>query len=633
MIKEEKLPPLKIYQKKAWLEEYNKEPYKSIRQKVLDTFKDLVFIEEGHKYFLGDRELMCVSNMTHQFQEHFDPDVQAPLTYERNYNNPDSKYYHMTVDEIKEAWEKNSKHACQHGTERHEFSESIFHFMVGEYDRILPEFKDRLMKDEEGRDYFLAVKAKEIAAGKVYMDMPDCLIPILAETKVYNIEKEYAYSGTFDILFYYNAQLIGRNPDTSGLYVLDWKGLDVNTPILTTDGWKTMGTVAEGDYVYDENGNATKVVHTSEIHHNPCYEIKFDNNDTIIADEDHRWKVFINKRERIFSTKKLYDFVLTHEGKRTMYNIPKIQNMKGIDTDKTDLLIDPYVLGVWLGDGHSSCGMVTNMYDEIFDEIKKRGFEIGNDVSQGGAGKAKTRTIYKLSGLLRQYGLINNKHIPYEYLISSLEVKKEVLQGLMDTDGYYNPKRKRYVLSTTRIYQVSFCQELLSCLGIKSTLLKYTKKINGKKIECFDVAFWCEFYPFLKREIKVTPPKTDCRSFRNIVSITPVNTIPTRCIEVDSIAHTFCFGKGMIVTHNTNADLFKNFAGKTLLPPFDEMLDMPKSMYILQLNSYQMALEKIGLKVIARKLFWLLPDGTYQKIPLENITKKLNEALKEKGRK
>ena len=306
MIKEEKLPPLKIYQKKVWLEEYNKEPYKSIRQKVLDTFKDLVFIEDGHKYFLGDRELMCVSNMTHQFQEHFDPDVQAPLTYERNYDNPESKYYHMTVDEIKKAWEKNSKHACQHGTERHEFSESIFHFMVGEYDRILPEFKDRLMKDEDGRDYFLAVKAKEIAAGKVYMDMPDCLIPILAETKVYNIEKEYAYSGTFDILFYYNALLNHKPLTDSGLYVLDWK---------------------------------------------------------------------------------------------------------------------------------------------------------------------------------------------------------------------------------------------------------------------------------------------------------------------------------------TNADLFKNFAGKTLLPPFDEMLDMPKSMYILQLNSYQMALEKIGLKVIARKLFWLLPDGTYQKIPLENITKKLNEALKEKGRK
>lgn len=453
MIKEEKLPPLKIYQKKVWLEEYNKEPYKSIRQKVLDTFKDLVFIEDGHKYFLGDRELMCVSNMTHQFQEHFDPDVQAPLTYERNYDNPESKYYHMTVDEIKEAWEKNSKQACSHGTERHLFGEDLFHFMVGEYERISDDFKDRLMKDEDGRDYFLAVKAKEIAAGKVYMDMPDCLIPILAETKVYNIEKEYAYSGTFDILFYYNAQLIGRNPDTSGLYVLDWKGLDVNTPILTADGWKTMGTVAEGDYVYDENLKPTRILHTSEVHYNPCFRIEFQRGKirySVIADAEHRWKVsmpsFVGEYAvRVVTTKELY-------------------------------------------------------------------------------------SIYE--------------NVPYPAIIESP---------------------------------------------------------LGKIVIC---------------------------------NVEPTDTVPTRCIEVDSPTHMFMFGEmdKLTPTHNTNADLFKNFAGKTLLPPFDEMLDMPKSMYILQLNSYQMALEKIGLKVIARKLFWLLPDGTYQKIPLENITKKLNKALKEKGK-
>lgn len=444
MIKEEILEPLRIYQKKVWLEEYNKEPYKSIRQKVLDVFKDLVFIEEGHRYFVGARELTSVSVMTHTFQEHFDPDVMAPLTYERNYNNPESKYYHMTVNQIKKAWEKNSKQACNHGTERHEYAESIFHFMVGEYDKILPEFKERLMKDENGNDYFLAIKAKEIAAGKVYMDMPDCLIPILAETKVYNIEKEYAYSGTFDILFYYNAQLIGRDPSTSGLYVLDWKGLDVKTTILTTDGWKTMGTVQEGDTVFDENGKETKIIHTSEVHHNPCYMISFDNNESVIADEEHRWKVYINRDSYVFNTKELYHLVSS----------------------------------------------------EIPIEIKM-------------------------------------------------------------------------------------------------------------------------------------PPKSN-KDILHIKTIEPCETVATRCVEVDSKSHTFCFGEGMIPTHNTNADLFKNFGGKTLLAPFDEMLDMPKSMYVLQLNSYQMALEKIGLKVIARKLFWLLPDGTYQKIPLENITKKLNEALKEK---
>ena len=57
--------------------------------------------------------------------------------------------------------------------------------------------------------------------------------------------------------------------------MLDWKGLDVNTSILTADGWKTMGTVAEGDYVYDENLKPTRILHTSEVHYNPCFRIEF----------------------------------------------------------------------------------------------------------------------------------------------------------------------------------------------------------------------------------------------------------------------------------------------------------------------------------------------------------------------
>lgn len=222
-INEDSVEPLKIYQREVWLREYNREPYRSIRQKILDTFKDLVFIEDGHKYFLGDRELMCVSNMTHVFKEQFDADKIAPLTYAKHYNDPKSPYFGKTVEEIKEMWIKNSESACNHGSERHEFGESLFHFMVGEFDKICPEFKDRLKYDENGKPYFLAVAAKEVAAVKAYNDIPDCLVPILAETKVYNIEKDYAYSGTFDILFYYNAVLNGKSLNGNGLYVLDWK--------------------------------------------------------------------------------------------------------------------------------------------------------------------------------------------------------------------------------------------------------------------------------------------------------------------------------------------------------------------------------------------------------------------------
>ena len=49
-----------------------------------------------------------------------------------------------------------------------------------------------------------------------------------------------------------------------------------------------MKDLKENDIVYDKDGNETKILHKSEIHHNPCYKITFDNNDSIIADVDHR---------------------------------------------------------------------------------------------------------------------------------------------------------------------------------------------------------------------------------------------------------------------------------------------------------------------------------------------------------
>jgi hypothetical protein len=85
----------------------------------------------------------------------------------------------------------------------------------------------------------------------------------------------------------------------------------------------------------------------------------------------------------------------------------------------------------------------------------------------------------------------------------------------------------------------------------------------------------------------------------------------------------------VIFDYKTNKDLYKNFKEKKLLPPFHELLDMPCSLYKLQLSLYQLNLEQLGFKVIGRRLIWLLPDGTYDKIPLESYSEKLKKYLTE----
>ena len=208
-----------LYNKDKWLDIYDQSKYQDIRNKILTTFNGLVFVEEGHKYFLNGKEMECVSNVAHLFQEHIDTKKLATETYERNFNKPTSKYYQMSIDDIIESWKNISNEACSTGTNTHEFGESCFYYMIGQYDSILPNFKDRLT-DDGG---FKAIYPKEEAIVRFYEDIPRSIVPILAETKVYVEYGKAGYAGTFDILFYYDAELQGFTNTKSGLVIMDWK--------------------------------------------------------------------------------------------------------------------------------------------------------------------------------------------------------------------------------------------------------------------------------------------------------------------------------------------------------------------------------------------------------------------------
>lgn len=148
----------------------------------------------------------------------------------------------------------------------------------------------------------------------------------------------------------------------------------------------------------------------------------------------------------VMTTEEIKKFMDSHN--RESSKIPKIRNAKPINMPDADLPIDPYVLGGWLGDGASACGLITNINPEFWNEIKNRGYKIGDDVSY--PGRAESRTVFGLSPELRKLGLIGNKHIPDLYMRASYNQRLDLLRGLMDTDGYYNRKRNRFVMSSTQ---------------------------------------------------------------------------------------------------------------------------------------------------------------------------------------
>ena len=122
--------------------------------------------------------------------------------------------------------------------------------------------------------------------------------------------------------------------------------------------------------------------------------------------------------------------------------------LQGVDFNISESLpIDPYILGTWLGDGHSHTTMLTNMDEEVISEWKNYGEKMGlNCVIKDTNSKAKNilltsgknggqPTSNKFKKALLDLNLINNKHIPNVYLKASREDRLQLLAGLLDTDG------------------------------------------------------------------------------------------------------------------------------------------------------------------------------------------------------
>ena len=83
----------------------------------------------------------------------------------------------------------------------------------------------------------------------------------------------------------------------------------------------------------------------------------------------------------------------------------------------------------------------------------------------------------------------------------------------------------------------------------------------------------------------------------------------------------------LIFDYKTNGNLYRNFKKQRLKKPFDNMLDMAVNRYAIQLSLYQIPLERLGVKVIGRRLIWIRKEGIYQKIKVSNLTPRLRRVL------
>lgn len=402
-------------------------------------------------------------------------------------------------------------------------------------------------------------------------------------------------------------QLANRNHfplgRTYGAILKAWKiskALALDTPIPTPTGWTTMGDLKPGDMVFDENGKPCEVLQATETQLNhQCFEVEFSDGAKIVADAGHLWFTLYRGKGGVRETR---DILATLKESTRGDNNHSIPVAGALELPDAALPIPPYALGLWLGDGDKRSARLTIGGDDLAEiraHVEAAGLACGNAIKDKRSSAhtfqlmrpatacarghdlkftgpkgcnvcANARRRAKYAGVeappltnptpqewLRALGVLGRKHIPVAYLRASEAQRRELLQGLMDSDGHI-----------TESGLCGFCTvddalkdgvvELIRSLGYKPTVAQHETRCNGERAR---PAWKVHFKAYADRPVfklarKVQrlcpPPETRQRSqTRQIVAVREVPSVPVRCILVSSPSHLFLAGDAMVPTHNT----------------------------------------------------------------------------------
>ena len=374
------------------------------------------------------------------------------------------------------------------------------------------------------------------------------------------------------------------------------KGLVKSTLIYVPNGVKKIGDVVIGDRIIGSDGKPYNVI---GVYPQPCqdiYEITFNDGFKIKTDESHLWSVSSpnygknRKNERykkslVLSTKQMYDggkITINGDGhnKNKSYNIEtyykspngnnkwQIPIVNPIEFENNDILpIDPYLLGLGLGDGYftkyNNISFVVSDYDydELFNQYNLKSIKTRDGLM---GGKIKIGDIFNVLGLHDKKSF--NKFIPDIYKYTSIENRLSILQGLMDTDGHCMYSNNNNFLGTEfSTISKQLCDdivEIVHTLGgiarIKTRIPTYTHKgvkMKGKLAYRVNIKLPSGMNPFrLKRKADRYKTPKKYPTGRYIKNIEKIGFEESVCISVDSPDKLYV-AEHCIVTHNTTSTI------------------------------------------------------------------------------
>jgi hypothetical protein len=350
-----------------------------------------------------------------------------------------------------------------------------------------------------------------------------------------------------------------------------------HSKILTPTGWTTMGEIQVGDEILTPSGRTTRVIDKFPQGVKEIFEITLRDGSKAQSCKEHLWKV---KDGKNFKVQELGSFMerarIAANSTKKSYSLPLC---KPIEFEKKSLPIDPYILGLLLGDGflQTAVGFCT-----IDEELKvaieswaktencKLSSRSSTDyviVSQQ-AQKDNKRETNGVNKLIQDLGLFGTdsytKFIPKEYLLSSIEDRMKLLRGLLDTDGYVNDTGDTVQFGTSSPQLAKDFRELIKSLGgycYQKEYLPayYSEKYREKRVSenshtCFTINLSKQLgNPFqLQRKSKRYEKNTGKQKHEtsSIVSIEYIGDFEASCIMIADPDHLYVTDD-YVVTHNS----------------------------------------------------------------------------------
>jgi replicative DNA helicase len=158
--------------------------------------------------------------------------------------------------------------------------------------------------------------------------------------------------------------------------------------------------------------------------------------------------------------------------------------------------------------------------------------------------------------ILRSLNVLDNKHIPTQYLRASETQRRELLAGLLDTDGTVNRTGSpQFVVTNRRLAED--VRELLHTFGYRTGW--WEKRVRGRNktsSTAFTITFTTDDDVFgLERKRLAHKerrrPATAKLTSRYIVDVRRVESAPVRCVEIDHASHLYLASRAMVPTHNS----------------------------------------------------------------------------------